>query len=72
MYDGTKQSGRNQWAAVLRDPAVFGIRVIVMRRPSPSESADAVYLALRNATSLRRYRLVYHDPSYLIYSLPTT
>ncbi len=72
VYDGTKESGRNQWAAVLRNPAVFGIRVIVMRRPSASEPADAVYLALHDATSLRRYRLVYHDPSYLIYSLPTT
>jgi len=72
VYDGTKESGRNQWAAVLRNPAVFGIRVIVMRRPSASEPADAAYLALHHATSLRRYRLVYHDPSYLIYSLPPT
>ena len=72
VYDGTKESGRNQWAAVLRDPEAFGIRVIVMRLPSPSEPVDAVYFALHNATSLRRYRLVYHDLLYLIYSLPTT
>ena len=45
--------------------------MIVMRLPSPSEPVDAVYLALHDAPSLRLYRLVYHDPSYLIYSLPT-
>ena len=70
VYDGTKESGRNQWAAVLRDPQAFGIRVIVMRLPSPSEPVDAVYLALHDTPSLRLYRLVYHGPSYLIYSLP--
>ena len=71
VYDGTKESGRNQWAAVLRDPEAFGIRVIVMRLPSPSEPVDDVYFALHDARSLRHYRLVYHDSSYLIYSLPT-
>jgi len=71
VYDGTKESGRNQWAAVLRDPEAFGIRVIVMRLPSPFEPVDDVYFALHDARILRHYRLVFHDSSYLIYSLPT-
>lgn len=70
VYDGTKESGSNQWAAVLRNPEAFGIRVIVMRLPSPAEPPDVVYEALHSSPRLRPYRLVYRTASYLIYSLP--
>jgi hypothetical protein len=67
VYDGTKESGHNQWHAVLQNPEAFGIRVIVMRLPSPSEPVDAVYAALHNSPLLHHYHLVYHSSSYLIY-----
>lgn len=69
VYDGTKESGRNQWAAVLSDPQAFGIRVIVMRLPDPAEPPDVVYGALHDSPRLKAYRLVYHSSRYLIYSL---
>jgi len=69
VYDGTKESGTNQWAAVLRNPQAYGIRVIVMRLPSPAEPTDAVYFALHHSPRLRSYRLIYRSPSYLIYGL---
>lgn len=69
VYDGTKESGTNQWAAVLRDPEAFGIRVIVMRLPNPAEPPDVVYGALHNSSRLAAYRLVYRSATYLIYSL---
>lgn len=70
IYDGTKESGHNQWAAVLRNPASFGVRVIVMRLPNPIEPPDKVYGALHDSAPLKTYRLVYRSASYLIYSLP--
>jgi hypothetical protein len=69
VYDGTKESGTNQWTAVLSDPQAYGIRVIVMRLPSPAEPTDAVYFALHDSPRLRSYRLIYRSPSYLIYGL---
>ena len=69
VYVGTKESGTNQWAAVLRKPTAYDIRVIVMRLPSPAEPVDAVYFALHNSPRLRSYRLIYQSPSYLIYGL---
>jgi hypothetical protein len=70
IYDGTKESGRNQWASVLSDPAAFGVRSIVMRLPSPAEPSDVVYVALHASPRLRSYRLVYRSAAYLIYSRP--
>jgi hypothetical protein len=69
VYDGTKESGTNQWAAVLTDPQAYGIRVIVMRLPKPAEPTDAVYFALHDSPRLTPYRLIYRSPSYLIYGL---
>jgi hypothetical protein len=69
IYDGTREAGINQWAAVLRDPQAYGIRVIVMRLPNPAEPVDVVYSALRDSPRLKSYRLIYHSPSYLIYGL---
>jgi Dolichyl-phosphate-mannose-protein mannosyltransferase len=70
IYDGTKESGTNQWAAVLSRPQAYGVRVIVMRTPNPAEPVDAVYRALHNSPRLRPYRLIYHGPAYQIYGLP--
>lgn len=70
IYDGSKESGSNQWGAVLRDPAAYRVRVIVMRLPSPSEPPDSVYGALHQSSRLKPYRLVYRSATYLIYSLP--
>jgi hypothetical protein len=69
IYDGTKEGGTNQWAAVLRNPQAFGVRMIVMRLPSPDEPVDAVYFALHESPRLRSYRLIYRSPSYVIYGL---
>ena len=71
IYDGTRESGRNRWAAVLTNPQAYGIRVIVMRLSDPVLPADVVYFALHDSPRLRSYRLIYHSPSYLIYGLPT-
>jgi hypothetical protein len=71
IYDGTKESGTNQWAAVLRNPQAYDIRVIVMRLPNPAEPVDVVYFALHNSPRLRSYRLIYQSPAYLIYGLRT-
>jgi Dolichyl-phosphate-mannose-protein mannosyltransferase len=70
IYDGTKESGRNQWAAVLNDPMAFGVRSIVMRLPSPAEPSDVVYVALHDSPRLRAYQLVYRSAAYLVYSRP--
>jgi hypothetical protein len=68
VYDGTKESGRNQWAAVLHDPMAFGIKVIVMRRPAPTFPPDVVYGALSGTQALQQnYQLAYSSSSYLIY-----
>jgi hypothetical protein len=73
VYDGTKESGRNQWAAVLRNPAAFGIKVIVMRRPALTLPQDAVYAALYGTTTLQQnYQLAYSTPAYLIYEARTS
>lgn len=69
VYDGTKESGINQWDAVLKNPHHFGIRVVVMRLPSPIFSPDIVYTDLYRSAALRAYRLVYRNPEYLIYGL---
>ncbi len=70
VYDGTKESGTNQWLSVLRDPIKFGIRVVVMRLPNPAEPPDIVYTDLHGSRALlKSYRLVYRNPSYLIYGL---
>jgi hypothetical protein len=69
IYVGTKESGRNQWAAVLADPRAYGVRVIVMRLPSPAEPTDAVYAALHGSPRLRSYHVVYRSQSYVIYEL---
>lgn len=72
VYDGTKESGRNQWAAVLRDPTAFAIKVIVMRHPAPTLPPDAVYGALYGTKALQQnYRLAYSSPTYLIYEART-
>jgi hypothetical protein len=71
IYDGTRETGTNPWAAVLRNPQAYGIRVIVMRLPNPAERVDVVYSALHDSPRLGSYRLIYHSPSYLIYGLPT-
>ena len=70
IYDGTREAGTNQWAAVLRNPQAYGIRVIVMRLPNPADPVDVAYFALHDSPRLRSYRLIYHSPSYLIYGLP--
>jgi hypothetical protein len=70
IYDGTREAGTNRWAAVLRNPQAYGIRVIVMRLPGPAEPVDVVYYALHDSPRLRSYRLIYHSPAYLIYGLP--
>jgi hypothetical protein len=67
IYDGSKEWGTNQWAAVLHNPESFGIRVIVMRLPDPSQSEDEVYAALYGSPLIRRYHLVYRSSSYLVY-----
>jgi hypothetical protein len=69
IYDGTSEAGTNQWAAVLRNPQAYGIRVIVMRLPNPAEPVDVAYFALHDSPRLRSYRLIYHSPAYLIYGL---
>lgn len=69
VYDGTKEGGHNQWAAVLRDPERFGVKTIVMRLPNPIEPPDVVYGALRDSPLLKPYRLVYRSSTYLIYSM---
>jgi len=69
IYDGTREAGTNRWAAVLRNPRAYGIRVIVMRLPNPAEPVDVVYYALHDSPRLRPYRLIYHSPAYLIYGL---
>jgi hypothetical protein len=71
VYDGTNESGRNQWISVLRNPLAFGIRVIVMRLPSGVAPLDVVYTWFHDSPLLRPFRLVYRNPAYLIYSLPT-
>jgi len=72
VYDGTKESGRNQWPAVLRNPAAFGIKVIVMRRPALTLPQDVVYGALYDTTTLQQnYQLAYSTPAYLIYEART-
>ena len=72
LYDGTKESGRNQWQAVLRDPMAFGIKVIVMRLPAPTFPQDLVYGALYGTKELKQnYQLAYRSPSYLIYEVRT-
>jgi hypothetical protein len=71
IYDGTREAGTNRWAAVLRNPQAYGVRVIVMRLPNPAEPVDVIYFALHDSPRLRPYRLIYHSPAYLIYGLPT-
>jgi hypothetical protein len=72
VYDGTRESGSNQWTAVLQNPEAFRIRVIVMRLPRPNEPLDVVYADLHASPLLRPYRLVYRSPAYLIYSRAST
>ncbi len=69
IYDGSREAGTNQWAAVLQNPPAYGIRVIVMRLPNPAEPVDVVYSTLHDSPRLKSYRLIYHSPSYLIYGL---
>jgi hypothetical protein len=69
IYDGSREAGTNQWAAVLQNPQAYGIRVIVMRLPNPAEPVDVAYFALHDSPRLRSYRLIYHSPTYLIYGL---
>jgi Dolichyl-phosphate-mannose-protein mannosyltransferase len=69
IYDGTREAGTNRWAAVLRNPQAYGIRVIVMRLPNPAEPVDVAYYALHDSPRLRSYRLIYHSQAYLIYGL---
>lgn len=69
IYDGTREAGTNRWAAVLRNPQAYGIRVIVMRLPNPAEPVDVAYFALHDSPRLRSYRLIYHSQAYLIYGL---
>jgi hypothetical protein len=70
VYDGTNESGRNQWSSVLRNPLAFGIRVIVMRLPSSAAPLDVIYTTFHDSAVLRQFRLVYRNPAYLVYSLP--
>lgn len=68
IYDGTKESGRNQWVSVLQDPPAFGVKVIVMRLPNPAEPLDAVYGALNGSPLLKKdYVLVFRSSAYVIY-----
>jgi hypothetical protein len=69
IYDGSKESGRNQWRSVLVNPEAFGIKVIVMRLPAPGEPVDAVYAALSSSPRLQPYRLIYSTSAYRIYTL---
>jgi hypothetical protein len=69
IYDGSKESGRNQWRSVLANPQAFGIRVIVMRLPEPGEPIDAVYAALSTSPRLRAYQRIYSTSEYHIYTL---
>jgi hypothetical protein len=69
VYDGTRESGRNQWSTVLAKPREFGIRVIVMRLPSTVVPPDVVYTTLHGSPALRSFRLAYQNPAYLIYTL---
>jgi hypothetical protein len=69
IYDGTRESATNQWAAVLRNPQAHDVRVIVMRLPNPAEPVDVVYYALHNSPQLRSYRVIYRSSSYLVYGL---
>lgn len=71
VYEGTEEGGTDRWTAALRNPQASGIRVIVMRLPSPAESADGVYFALHDSPALRSYRLTFRSPSYVIYALPS-
>jgi hypothetical protein len=71
IYDGTRESGRNQWSTVLRDPLAFGIRVIVMRLPANGKPPDVVYATFHDSRLLTPFRLAYQNPAYLIYNLPT-
>lgn len=61
VYEGSFR----QWAADLTDPAGHGIRWIYMRR-TPG-STDEVFQRLHGSALLAGYRLVYSDPSRLIY-----
>ena len=70
VYDGTDESGRNQFSSVLSKPLAFRIRVIAMRRPSSVAPPDIVYTTFHDSPLLRPFRLVYRNPAYLIYSLP--
>jgi hypothetical protein len=49
VYDGTRESRTNQWAALLSNPRAYGIRVIVMRRPGPAEPVHVVWFALHDS-----------------------
>lgn len=69
VYDGTKESGVNQWQSVLKKPMAYGIRVIVMRRPNPALPPDLVYTDLHASMKRSPYKLVYQNAEYLIYSL---
>jgi dolichyl-phosphate-mannose-protein mannosyltransferase len=69
IYDGSKESGRNQWRAVLANPQAFGVQVIVMRMPEQGEPVDAVYAALYTSSRLRAYQLIYSADAYRIYTL---
>lgn len=70
VYEGTEEGGTDRWAAALRNPQASGVRVIVMRLPSPAESADGVNFALHDSPRLRSYRLIFRSPSYVICALP--
>ena len=72
IYDGTKESGRNQWVSVLHDPLAFGVKVIVMRLPNPAEPPDEVYGALHGSPLLKKnYVLVFRSSAYVIYEAST-
>jgi Dolichyl-phosphate-mannose-protein mannosyltransferase len=73
VYDGTKESGRNQWATVLHNPEDFGIKVILMRLPAPGLPSDVVYGALHGSKLLRQdYRLAYSSDGYQVYEARTS
>lgn len=68
IYDGTKEDGKNEWSAVLANPAAFDVRVIVMRQSNGASGAeDVVYEALHESPKMRAYQLVYSNSDYLIY-----
>jgi hypothetical protein len=69
IYDGSKEDRRNQWMAVLANPAAFNVRVVVMRRTDLADRPDMVYRALHDSPRLHAYRLVYSNSAYLIYSM---